>query len=295
MRKNYFFIGILTASIGVVAFQGTNNLKESKFSISKVHLQSGGGQPSLTGAPGEQNCTQCHFGSTLDGTSENQLVMLNAQFQTVTSYTPGQTYTVSLTLASNPDKKGFSATVLDPSNNMAGALTGSGLGGTQDFQNGPGTRDYVSHTSTSNTSTTSLWAWSWTAPASNVGDVTFYVASNVANNNNTTSGDMIYLSEHIFGSVAGVEEQKIESTFTAGYSIDQNTVVLDFTSLTSEDVFFNLVDMNGKSVFSKALSKSLIGTNKQSVALPAEIKNGMYVVTVFVGNKPMSANIMVQK
>lgn len=294
MKKNYFLAGLAAVSLGMVAFQYQSQSMNEKL-VSKAHYAfSGGGQAQLTGAPGEANCTQCHSGSALDGTSENDFSVLNAQFQPVTSYNPNETYTVSLSLTSSPSKKGFSATVLDGTDAMAGSLVGSGIGGTQDFSGG--SRQYVSHTSTSNTGSTSLWAWSWTAPATNVGDVTFYVASNVANDNGTNSGDMIYLSQHTLGSIASVNGPELEAeSFKAGYNASENKVVMDFTSLTSGQMHFNLVDMTGKSVYNQQLSNSLIGKNKQIVALPQEIKNGMYVATLFVGNKPMSANIAVQK
>lgn len=298
MKKNYFFIGLAAVSMGIFAFQNDAEMEESNSLISLAHraaiAQSSGGQSALTGAPGENNCTQCHTGSVLDGTSENQFAVVNAQFQPVTSYNPGDTYTVTVDMTSDPAKKGFSSTALDGTNTMAGAFTGSAIGGTQDFS--AGGRDYVSHTSTSNTSASQLWAWTWTAPTTNVGDVTFYVATNAANDNGTTSGDMIYLSEHTLGSIANIEEDVVEMTpFKAGYSPDANTVVMDFTSLTSGDMFFNLVDMTGKSVYTKSMSKALIGQNKHSVTLPSSIENGMYVVNMFVGNKAMSTQVLVQK
>jgi hypothetical protein len=39
----------------------------------------------------------------------------------------------------------------------------------------------------------------------------------------------------------------------------------------------------------------MIGTNKQMVSLPSEIENGIYAVHFFVGNRAMSANVLVQK
>lgn len=294
MKKSYLFIGLATISMGFFAFQNDTQMTESVIAGKAMHKFSGGGQAGLTGAPGESTCTQCHAGTVQDGSQENIFVAVNAQFQPVTSYNPGDTYTVSVDLASDPAKKGFSATALDGTDAMAGSFTGSGLLGTQDFSSGG--KDYVSHTSTSNTSSTQVWAWTWTAPATNVGDVTFYVASNVANDDGATSGDVIYLSEHILGSVASVNEEELaEASFTAGYNTDANKVIIDFTSLTSGEMFFNLIDMTGKSVYSKSMSSALIGENKHSVMLPASIENGMYVVNFFVGNKAMTANILVQK
>ncbi|GAB5418430.1 MAG: hypothetical protein Crog4KO_33560 [Crocinitomicaceae bacterium] len=290
MKKNYLIIGLAAVSVGFFAFQNDSQMQISnKFS--------GGLNQAATGAPGEANnlaCTQCHSGQTLNGDQENVLTIVNGSLQPVTSYNPGDVYTVSVDLASDPAKKGFSATALDGTEAMAGSFTGSGIGGTQDFD--ALSRDYVTHTASSNTSSTQLWAWTWTAPATNVGDVTFYVAANVANDDGSTSGDMIYLSQHVIGSVADVNEEEIaESSFEAGYSPESNTVVVDFTSLTAGDMFFNLVDMNGKSVYTKSMVSSSVGENKHAVNLPSSIDNGMYVVHFFVGNKGMSANILVQK
>lgn len=296
MKKNYFFAGLLLFSAGILAFQNEGvQLTDSSVVSFKKHAKfSGGGQAGLTGAPGENNCTQCHAGSTLDGSAENDFNITTMALQPVTSYTPGDTYIVSLDLVSDPSRKGFSATALDGTNSMAGTLTGSGLGGTQDFASGG--REYVSHTSSSNTNATQVWAWNWTAPATNVGDITFYVAANSANDDGATSGDVIYLSEHVIGSIASIDENQIAAkSFTAGYSVDGHKVIMDFTSLSAGEMFFNLVDMNGKSVYTKTLSTALVGTNKQTVTLPGNVENGMYIATMFVGNKAMSANILVQK
>ena len=57
----------------------------------------------------------------------------------------------------------------------------------------------------------------------------------------------------------------------------------------------NLTDLNGRSVFTYDLDQALIGDNHEKIKLPESIENGIYVVHFFVGNKGMSANVMVQK
>jgi len=299
MKRLYILPSLMIAAAGFFAFQSSNSTGVTSTFKKSVHLQAGGNQPGLTGAPGESNCTQCHSGSVLDGnaTGENEFTLVNAGFTPVSTYNPGDSYTATLQLASNPSKKGFSSTTLDnATNSMAGTLTGMAIGGTDNFQNVAMTRDYVSHTSTSNTSAVTLWSWTWDAPAVAVGDVTFYIASNVANDNGTQTGDAIYLSEHVIGQTVGVDEVDAnEAAFSAGYSVEGNKVIVDFNSLVADEMFFNLVDLTGKSVYTYNLSKSLIGSNKQSVSLPEEITNGIYVVHFFVGNRAMSAKVMVQK
>lgn len=294
MNKNYLFLPVAIAAFGLFAFQKTGSMIVESYV--ETHLQSGGGQAGYTGAPGDATCVQCHTGSTLDGTTENQFTLRNQLFTPVTEYLPGESYTAELVLASDPSKKGFSATAFDGTNSMAGNFTEIFTGGTQDFS--VGGKDYVSHTSTSNTSAQTTWQWIWDAPATNVGDVTFYIASNVTNNNGNTSGDQIYLSTHTItvDPIAGVSQNEIEaSSFEAGYSPSSHTVIVDFNSLTSDDMYFNMLDLNGKSVFTYDLDDAMIGDNHELISLPQSLKNGIYVVHFFVGNKAMSANVMVQR
>lgn len=290
MKKHYILSSLAIASVGFFAFQKAQTETGIVGKFTQEHRFSGGGQSGLTGAPGESNCTQCHSGSTQSGATENSVLFLSGTTP-VTSYTPGATYTVTLDLASNPAKSGFSATVLDGTNIKAGSLIGAAIGGTQNFS--AAGRDYISHTAASNTS--GQWAWSWVAPATNVGTVTFYIASNVSNNNGSNTGDLIYLSQHTIGSTASIEETSNEANFTAGYNATSNKLAINFDYLAAGEMSLNLVDMNGRSVFTYNLGQSEIGSNKETIALPSGLNEGMYVVHFFVGNKAMSANILVKK
>ncbi len=293
MKKNYFIFSVAALALGFISFQRTGNVEVEKFLAKNQHKNANGAPSAKTGAPGENSCTQCHSGTAQSGATENTFVLLSG-LTPVTSYTPGATYNVSVSMASAPAKKGFQATALSSSNVMAGTFTGQTVGGTSVSTSGG--RKYANHTSTSNTSTNMAWVWTWTAPATNVGDVTFYVATNKANNNTTDSGDAIYLSQHIVGSTAGIDDnESVKSNFVAGYNAETNAVKIDFTSLTAGEMFFNLVDMNGRSVFNYEMGNAQIGKNATSIKLPNDLKNGIYFVNVFINNTPMSAKIQVQK
>jgi hypothetical protein len=294
MKKSYILSSLALASLGFFAFQQAETEMSIVQKFNKEHLfaLAAGGQSGLTGAPGEANCTQCHTGSTLAGAAQNTLALFSGT-SPVTGYVPGDTYSVTVVLTTAGAKAGFSSTSLDDTDTKAGTLIGAGIGGTQNFSSAG--RDYVSHTSTSNTA--GQWAFSWVAPATNVGDVTFYVASNLTDDNGSTSGDEIYLSEHVISpaSGSGIEETSNEVNFTAGYNATSNKLMLDFTSLAIGDMNLNLVDMNGRSVFTYDLGTSESGSNNETIALPSSLNDGMYVVHFFVGNKAMSANILVKK
>jgi hypothetical protein len=292
MKKNYFFIGLISASVLALSFE--HSAKTEIGAYTKAHRQSGGAAAGTTGAPGESAlaCAQCHSGGTTDGTAENLLIVSDGA-NPVTEYIPGNVYTVSLGMASNPAKKGFQATALDPSNNMAGnftSLAGVNVNGTA--------RKYANHTSASNTSSTVAWQWTWTAPATNVGNVTFYVASNKANNNGNNQGDVIYLSQHVISVAANAGQAELEKNkndFKAFFNGNENALGLQFNSLNAGKVFVNLIDASGKSVFSHEIGEASIGSNAFSVKLPESVKNGVYFAHVFVHNTPMSAKVMIQK
>lgn len=273
-------------SLGIFAFR--SELVDLK-GFHKAPTNSGGAGTGKTGAPGEQNCTACHSGTAQDGANENVLTLLDGSTP-VTTYTPGQQYTVALVMSSNPAKRGFQATALTSANAMAGNFTGQ-AGNTS--VNGT-TKKYANHTSTSNTSTTPSWNWTWTAPASGTGDVTFYVATNKTNNNGTTSGDAIYLSQHLFSeeSSAGLESVGFNSNVLIGVDNESNKITVSFDLNQMSRMAINVVDLNGKSVYGKNGFNGQIGKNHIDFST-SEFKSGVYIVNFFIDNKPFSKKVVV--
>jgi hypothetical protein len=292
MKKHYFLFGLLIATSVTFAWQKTGKVDVKKSKAG--HMYVFGAPASRTGAPGELTCATsgCHGGTALDGTTENVFIP-TFNGSAVTSYVPGQTYTIGLSLASNPTKKGFQATVLDGSNNFVGTLTASASTGTASVT-GMG-RTYINQTSAG--SAAPVWAFTWTAPAVDAGTVRFYVATIKTNNNGNNSGDVIYTSIHSLGSAVGLKENEsaIVKDFTASFSPSNSSVYLAYSSLINGNSNVNIVDMNGRSVLSSELNASTIGLNKEIVRIPESIKNGMYVVHFFVNNVATSKMISIQR
>lgn len=156
--------------------------------------QSGPGS-GYTNAPSESSCATsgCHgTGSPVtSGTNWNRL-SLRDNF-TGSGYIPDSTYELVLTYKeSGMLKSGFQITCLNSSNAKAGTFATLD-GRTQVYT--ASNRSYLGHTltgsSTINTDTTS-YRIKWTAPATNMGTVTFYATLNKANGNSQSSGDVIY-------------------------------------------------------------------------------------------------------
>lgn len=264
----------------------------SKNNIEMAYIPSnaGGAGAGKTGAPGESNCTACHAGSAQDGSNENTLTVMDGS-NPVTAYLPGQTYTVMLTMNSAPNKKGFQSTALTGANNMAGDFSG----GSNTQINNANAREYANHTGASNTSSTTSWNWSWTAPAVNSGDVTFYVASNSANNDFGNSGDVIYLSQHVIGeqSTSTVNELLVPTINTVSFIPENDEIYVSLNTIIQDEISFSLVDLKGNLVYSKSLGSSSLGLNTYKIAIPEDMKSGAFVVQLEVNNQQLTKLIQV--
>jgi len=248
-------------------------------------LNSGGVAAGKTGAPGEANCTQCHSGTVQDGTAENVLVVSQGGTP-VSSYVPGQQYNVTLSMVSNPAKRGFQATALSSSNVMAGAFTG--VAGNTSINGGA--KKYANHTSTSNTSASAPnWSWTWTAPAIGTGNVTFYVATNKTNNNGNNNGDLIYLSQFILqeASNAGVEENITSSYAIVGVS--EQAITIKSNTELDRITGVSIHDANGKRIYfaSELLSQNGVYT----IIRPNQMQQGLHFVTFQANQKLITRKI----
>jgi hypothetical protein len=290
MKKAVLTLALILLTFSFFSFRNTDAP-----GFQAAPLNANGPSGGLSGAPGEQNCTSCHNGSTQDGSTENQLLVNNDIGLGITQYTPGATYAVNLSMASNPSKKGFQVTALNPANEMAGNFIAGGNTQIKTATISGDQRKYVTHKSSSNTAATQVWNWTWEAPLTEQGPITFYVATNKANNNNNDNGDIIYLSQHVLvNDDANLEESNFKQHFSAGYAPDKNEVLISYTTLSIAPISINIVDLNGQTVLSKKLGSSIAGSHQQWVKMPSYLSNGMYVLHFFIGNKAFSAPISIQ-
>ncbi len=151
-------------------------------------LTSSGGAPlGFSSAPGDSDCTSCHGGITVNSGPATRSLTFNGA--AASSYVPGQTYNLSLTVSrATRNKYGFQLKVEDAQGGNAGTLIST-------TNRTWAQQGYLNQSGSGNTSTISgtiTWNFQWTAPALGTGPVTFYFSSNAANNNGGTSGDEIY-------------------------------------------------------------------------------------------------------
>lgn len=140
-----------------------------------------------TGAPGHNSCAQCHTSTGGDGG-------VNLSFSGIGTYQESQTYSLMVTVQDPGQSRfGFSMVARDSDNNTQDVGTWSaGSANTQTHGTGS---SHVGHLSAPTGVDTHTFTVNWTAPATGVGDVTFYIASVAANGNGSNgSGDFAYLT-----------------------------------------------------------------------------------------------------
>lgn len=145
-----------------------------------------------TGAPSEFNCNECHL---VEAAGTGRFTVTGPS-----TYTPGRTYQFTVQHTTSDQTRvrwGFQVTALTQENLKAGEFTPIN-NQTQIATGGPDTRNprqYIEQTAAGNFFNQrggATWTFNWTAPASDVGPVTFYAAGNQANGDGNTSGDFIY-------------------------------------------------------------------------------------------------------
>jgi hypothetical protein len=152
-----------------------------------AQASSSGPPTGRTGAPGESTCTSCHSANAQTG----QFIITPPA-----NYVPGQTYTVQVQNTTSDSSRaawGFELTSLTSANAPAGTFANTtSFTRVRTATNG---RNYIEQ----NTAGTfpgqsggATWTFNWTAPATDVGSITFYAAGLHADNDGGDGGDQTY-------------------------------------------------------------------------------------------------------
>ncbi len=158
-----------------------------------AYASASGPEPRYTGAPGDiGSCVFCHDTFENANVGPGSVTITN----TPAVYSPGQQYTITVTAQQGGRSKfGFQLTAIDSGGNRAGTLATVSSDTQINPLTGEGARQYIQHSSTGTNATSSgrrIWQIRWTAPSTDVGTVTFYVAGNAADNDGLNRDDYIY-------------------------------------------------------------------------------------------------------
>lgn len=298
MRKYYVTIGLFFTMIICISFLSMTPLDIMK---------SGGGPPYNTKAPGEKTCSgaespnNCHSGGIADNAGP---ATKSITFSGGTSYVPGQTYTVTITI-SHPTRNrfGFQIVALRNSDDAnAGTAILTDLARTQSQIPAYGlyqTRNYVMHVlnGSNGIANSCTWSYNWTAPSTNVGAITFYACMLAANNNNANdAGDETYFSQLTINPTAtGISTQKLDvGTILVYPNPAKHTIFINYTLWEISSINIELLDIQGKLVQVLLHNEKTIGDISEKIALEPAISPGIYLVRFTTDNTQSTKRIIIQ-
>ncbi|MBN4081814.1 T9SS type A sorting domain-containing protein [bacterium AH-315-C07] len=223
--------------------------------------QSTGAPPSSTGAPGEPTCAKsgCHTGAAVNsGTGLISAEILGNPI----SYTPGETYTIRISIdQENIERFGYEcASIADNDEASAGTFLITDpartqvLPGSNEFEN----REYATYTynGTAPTETNKgEWTFDWQAPDTDLGSITFYIATVAANNDATDKGDEVYTTQLNISSESTtfISQLQNQSSELICYPNPANrSVTIEFQARPSESLRLTIFDINGRILYSEA-------------------------------------------
>ena len=203
-----------------------------------LYASSSGSPGGKSGSPGDNGatCTECHSG-TASSIAGWVTSTIPAQ-----GYTPGETYTMTVTgTLAGAGKYGFELTAETATGSKTGTFAITEASRTRLVNSG----NSVTHTSGGNSGGASTsWSASWTAPATDVGQVRFYVAVNAANGNGNTAGDMIYTSSLFVDAAAPAALVSVNPASAEKGSSPEITVVGFNTNWAGETPAVSIVNVN---------------------------------------------------
>ena len=265
-----------------------------------------GGHPSSTGAPGELTCanasTGCHATASITNDNNNTVNTLTYSAAD-SSYVPNQTYTLTLKAKKTGITKfGFEIGALrNTGTTNAGTwiITDAARTHTITGTGSLSTRKYVTH-STNGTPQVSAglgqWSFNWTAPSTNVGDITFYYATNCTNNNAANTGDQLFLSSfkiHPFSGTS-ISEFLNEQNFQAILNPASNQLTLNYQLIKECELSVNLFDAQGRMIKNVAPENRSAGEYSDNIDLSQDINTGIYFVHVSINDHTLTKKIMIQ-
>ena len=259
----------------------------------------------VSGDPGRSTCAfpGCHPGPEISfnpgeidinmGLTQGNLSPLAGQ-----TYIPGQVYFIEVkpnVTNGNNTKYGFQTTALTGANSMAGSftITDATHNSAQVDPLGQG-RNYIGHKSASSFHD---WIFKWTAPATNVGDITFYYAVDDADGNGSDSGDKIYKGTTVITPDIGSGVSTFVSDINSVLLFPNPTkdeLFLSFSSSISNTVSLKLFSLDGKLTQNEVETDVSQGNNVVKMNVADNVTPGVYIVELSDVHSSIQRRVIIQ-
>jgi len=243
------------------------------------------GKAGFTGSPGELVCNNCHNSFTIN--SGGGSVYISSTNMTNWQYVPGQVYNMQVTVKKiGVSLFGVGLEALTPSNTNAGTITVTSTAKAQ-LKNANVSsvlRSNLVHKLNGGADPdSSVFTFNWTAPATNVGNVTFYFAGIAANSNGNNSGDYVYNSSRVitpFISTSIEEQSNVPFLTSINYNASDRKVEVNTNSEKTQTATIEFFDLSGKKVFSENGIIINAGQSTNQVDVSSILKSGIYIVNI---------------
>lgn len=251
-----------------------------------AHSFSAGAPPGYCNSPASpgSTCFTCHNTGPAPVTVPGMItsnIPLNG-------YTPGLTYTITATVTGiGHNRFGFEISPQDSNGNLVGSM--SDLGSETTFQQ---SGVYITHSSNSVLNNDfKSWQFEWTAPVAGSGNVTFYGAFNISNNDGSYTGDTVLLSTATFPEDSGlfVNQPVPESEITTAWIMYGTLHIKGVVAKTNR---IQLIDYTGKTCWQSDEIYSEAYQSEMQFELPTTLSSGVYVVSLESGIRTWSSKII---
>ncbi len=234
-----------------------------------------------TGAPGETSCSGCHAGTDNSGSASITFSIAGG----VTQYTPGQVYSVTVSVTEPAtDKMGFACVALRNSNNTTiGSFQLLDAVRTRTYTGG--SRKYVSHTPCAADVLSpgfSEWSFNWQAPPANVGNITLYLGALTSNHNHATTGDFSYKRSITLtpAVTTGMDEMKEAKSFISIFPNPTDDKFEIRSAGDSKVQELQILDLQGKIVKTLNAGDILPHSDRQYSAKQLGLHAGIYFLKI---------------
>lgn len=283
MKKLLTFSVILLSSLGAfITFTNETN-KDN-------------GRAGNTGSPGESTCQTggCHTGTANTGPGS---VTITSSDMTDWEYVPGTTYNIRVsTVEAGKTIFGLGVEALNSSNTDAGTINVTDAARTKILTATNGRTNLVHQTDGGLSNDSAVFNFSWTAPSTDIGNVTFYVAGNCCNNSNSFAGDNSYTTSRVCTAKTNVGIKSVEANQQV--NIYPNPVTdqmnIELNDINMQKANISLVDMSGKVVAVLASNVSLEANTKLSLDRPSSVHMGVYYLIISNDSNTKLKKIIVQ-
>jgi len=287
--KKRILLFTLAAGLGTLVF---SSYSDGPAHNGIGHLDGTGAEAAGTGSFANPN--GCSFGSCHATTASTPIVVaieLYSAGTPTTHYRPGKVYTVKITGtngANSNSRYGFQLTALkgtaSSTTNVSAGTFSAPPSGVQITAPTSGTQlTVVEHSSTQMaTGTTFTQTITWTAPASNVGSVSFWGAVNFVNGDGSASGADLWNTNHItiavWPSTLGINEAVDNISISAFPNPASSQFNLQLANALPGTYHLTVVNLNGSTITSQTIEVNSASNN--TVINTSNWTPGLYDVIV---------------